>query len=143
MNSISIFQYIRQIQCEVMKFTLDKKELFVVLKVESEKLNTLNAPDLKSEFVGLVNAGYRNMILDLSSVSFIDSSGLSAILVGNRLCKESGGTFVLTSLHPNVYKLVQISQLDSILNTLPTVQEASDYIKMDELTRQISGNEEE
>ena len=34
-----------------MKFSLDKKELFVILTIEDEKLNTLNAPDLKSELL--------------------------------------------------------------------------------------------
>lgn len=125
-----------------MKFTVDKKELFVHLKIENETLNTLNAPDLKSELVLLNAEGFRNIILDLGRVSFIDSSGLSAILVANRLCKENNGTLVLTKLHPNVSRLIKISQLDTILNILPTNQEATDYIKMEELTRQISGEEE-
>lgn len=122
-----------------MKFSIDKKELFVILKIEDKKLNTLNAPDLKSELLILNAEGFRNMILDLSGVSFVDSSGLSAILVANRLCKEAKGSLVLTGMHPNVSKLVNISQLDSILNIIPTNQEASDFIKMEELTRQISG----
>lgn len=122
-----------------MKFSLDKKELFVILTIEDEKLNTLNAPDLKSELLILNAEGFRNLILDLSGVQFVDSSGLSAILVANRLCKEANGTLVITGLHPNVSKLVTISQLNSILNILPTNQEASDYIKMEELTREISG----
>jgi len=125
-----------------MKFTIDKKELFVVLKMEGEKLNTLNAPDLKSELLVLNAEGFRNIILDLSAITFIDSSGLSAILVANRLCKDSHGTLVVTGLHPNVIKLVKISQLDSILTILPTNQEASDYIKMEELTREITGEQE-
>lgn len=122
-----------------MKFSIDKKELFVVLQVEDKKLNTINAPDLKSELLILNAEGFRNIILDLTSVNFVDSSGLSAILVANRLCKEANGTLVTTGLHPNVQKLIKISQLDSILTILPTNQEASDYIKMDELTKEISG----
>ena len=124
-----------------MKFTIDKKELFVVLKIEDEKLNTLNAPDLKSELLVLNAEGFRNIILDLSAITFTDSSGLSAILVANRLCNDHGGTLVITGLHPNVAKLIKISQLDSVLNILPTNQEASDFIKMEELTRQISGEQ--
>lgn len=126
-----------------MKFTVDKKELLVVLKLEDMKLNTLNAPELKSELLVLNAEGYSNIILDLSQVNLIDSSGLSAILVANRLCKQSKGSLVLCGIHPNVQKLIGISQLDSILQIMPTLAEAKDFIKMEELTRQIVGSEEE
>jgi len=121
-----------------MKFSIDKKELFVVFKLEEPKLNSLHAPDLKSELVVLNAEGFRNMILDLSEVSFVDSSGLSSILVAHRLCKDNGGTFILSGLKENVTRLISISQLDSILTCVPTVQEGADFIKMDELERQIS-----
>ncbi len=124
-----------------MKFAIDKKELFVVLKIEENKLNSANAADLKTELVLLNNGGFRNIVLDLSSIAFVDSSGLSAILVCNRLCNNSGGNLVLVGVNPNVIQLIKISQLDSILDIIPTVQEAADFIKMEELTRQISEEE--
>ncbi|MBX2845834.1 MAG: STAS domain-containing protein [Saprospiraceae bacterium] len=124
-----------------MKFSIDKKELFVVFKLEENKLNTLHAPDLKSELVVLNAEGYRNMVLDLSEVSFVDSSGLSAILVAHRLCKDAGGTFIIAAPQENVKRLITISQLDSILTSVPSVQEAADYIKMDELEREMSSEE--
>lgn len=114
-----------------------------MLKLEDMKLNTLNAPELKSELLVLNAEGYSNIILDLSQVNLIDSSGLSAILVANRLCKQSKGSLVLCGIHPNVQKLIGISQLDSILQIMPTLAEAKDFIKMEELTRQIVGSEEE
>lgn len=124
-----------------MKFSVEKNELFVVLQLNDTKLNTLNAPDLKSELVLLSAEGYKNIALDLSEVEFVDSSGLSAILVANRLCKDANGTFILVDVQSNVLRLIQISQLDTILTILPTTQEAADYIKMDELTRQITNDD--
>jgi len=124
-----------------MKFSIDKKELFVVFRLQEPKLNSLNTPDVKTELVLLSNEGFTSMIMDLSEVEFVDSSGLSALLVANRLCNDANGTMVLTGLHPNVTKLLKISQLDSVLNVLPTVQEAMDFVKMEELTRQITEEE--
>lgn len=122
-----------------MKFTVDKRDKFCVFKLDEDKLNSLNSPKLKSELV-LINAeGFRNIILDLSEVSFVDSSGLSGILVGNRLCKESNGTFALCGINNNVSKLIKISQLESILNIIPTTSEAIDYIMMEELERDLRG----
>lgn len=123
-----------------MKFTVDKKERYCIFKLEEEKLNSMISADLKSELVILNQEGYRNIICDLGDVNFMDSSGLSAILIGNRLCKDSKGTFVVTGCREPVIKLIKISQLDSILHVVPTESEATDLILMDEIEREI-GNE--
>jgi len=125
-----------------MKFSIDKKENFCLFKLDDEKLITLNAPKLKTEFVILNAGGVKNIILDLSEVAFVDSSGLSAILIGNRLCKNAGGTFIITHLNDYVEKLIKISQLDSILTILPTNEEGIDYVQMEELERGLKGNDE-
>lgn len=120
-----------------MKFTQDKRERYLIFKLQEPKLDSLVAPSLKSEFVILSNEGFRNMIIDLSEVSFVDSSGLSAILIGNRLCKDADGTLVLTGVQESVMKLVKISQLDSILNIAGSEEEANDFILMNEVQREI------
>ena len=124
-----------------MKFSVDKKEKYCIFKLEDEKLNTLNAPKLKSELVILNAGGAKNIVLDLQDVTFIDSSGLSAILIGNRLCKNSEGTFALANLNDYVSKLIKISQLDSILNIFPTTSEAADFVMMEDVERSLKGNE--
>jgi len=122
-----------------MKFTVDKKERYCVFKLDEDKLNTLIAPGVKSELVILNQEGFRNIIFDLSSVSFVDSSGLSALLVGHRMSHDSKGTFVLTGCNDAVINLIKISQLDSIINVVPTESEATDYILMEEVQREIEG----
>lgn len=126
-----------------MKFSVDKKERYTVFKIEEDNLNSLIAPNLKSEFVVLSNEGVDNLILDLSQVHFVDSSGLSAILTANRLWKAIG-SFVVTGIdHPAVKKLIEISRLDTILSVIPTVSEAIDFIFMEEIERELNGEEEE
>ena len=122
-----------------MKFSIDKKEKYSVFKLEEDKLLSLNAPKLKSEFVLLNAEGIRNIIVDLTNVNYIDSSGLSAILIGNRLCKDAQGVFVLTNLNEGVNKLIKISQLDSILNVIPTIEESADFVLMEELEKELRG----
>ena len=120
-----------------MKFSIDKRDRFCVLQVDEEKLLSNFAPQLKSELVMLRTEGFKNIILDLAKVQFVDSSGLSALLVGNRLSKEAGGTFVLTNLNSHIQKLVKISQLESILNIVPSLSESVDFVMMEELDRDL------
>lgn len=124
-----------------MNYTSDKQDKYTLIKLNEEKLDTKIAPSLKSEFVLLNTEGIKNIILDLSDTRYTDSSGLSAILVANRLCKNSGGIFLLSGLQAPVKKLISISQLDSVLNIVPSTQEAIDLIFMDELEKNL--NEEE
>lgn len=122
-----------------MKYSIDKQEKYVVLSVDEENLNSLIAPKLKSEFVILRNEGVPNLVLDLSKVAFVDSSGLSAILTANRLWDDYGA-FILTGIeHESVKKLISISRLESVLTIIPTVSEAVDYIFMDQLEKELKG----
>jgi anti-anti-sigma factor len=120
-----------------MKFTLDKQDKYAVLSLDEENLNSLIAPDLKSEFVFLRNEGVRNLIFDLSQVKYVDSSGLSAILTANRLWKDYGSYVITGITHPSVEKLIKISRLDTILSIIPTVTESIDYVYMEDVERNL------
>lgn len=120
-----------------MKFEIDKRDKVTVVKTKIEKLDALQAPELKSELVLINKDGVKNIILDLSDTRYCDSSGLSAVLVANRLCRDSNGTFVLCGLQSTVEKLVSISQLDSVLKITPTVNEAVDLVYMEEVERDL------
>ncbi len=120
-----------------MKYSIDKQEKYTLLRLNEEKLDSSIAPQLKSEMVTLHAEGVRNIILDLSEVKYTDSSGLSALLVGNRILQEDNGIFVLTRLSDHTAKLIKISQLDSVLHILPTVEEGIDAVFMHEIEKDM------
>jgi anti-sigma B factor antagonist len=120
-----------------MNFQIEKKEKYTLIKVNIEKLDNNVSPSLKSELVVLTAEGVKNIVMDLTSVRYCDSSGLSAILVANRLCKNANGSFVLCSIQEAVKKLISISQLDSILKITNTQSEAADYVVMEEVDREL------
>jgi anti-sigma B factor antagonist len=124
-----------------MKYTIDKHEKYCIFKLDEEKLDSTLAPNFKSELITLNAEGIKNVILDLSEVKYSDSSGLSAFLIGNRLFSESGGIFILTRVSDHVLKLISISQLDSVLNILPTVEEGVDAAFMNEIENELKSGE--
>ncbi|MCW5912382.1 MAG: STAS domain-containing protein [Cyclobacteriaceae bacterium] len=124
-----------------MKYSIDKQEKYTLLRLNEEKLDSSIAPQLKSEMVTLHAEGVRNIILDLSEVKYTDSSGLSALLVGNRILQEDNGIFVLTRLSDHTMKLIKISQLDSVLNILPTVEEGIDAVFMHEIEKDMKDDD--
>jgi anti-anti-sigma factor len=109
-----------------MSFEIEKTDKYTVITLQAEKLDSNIAPALKSELVVLNTDGVKSIVIDLSKTRYCDSSGLSAILVANRLCKNSNGIFVLTGLQEPVKKLISISQLDTILQITATLPEAAE-----------------
>lgn len=111
-----------------MSIKVENKDNYSVVSLAIEKLDSIISPSLKSEIVMLNKSGEKNIIVDLAQVKYCDSSGLSALLVGNRLCNELDGTFVINSLQPMVQKLLEISQLDKVLKITTDMEEAKKIV---------------
>jgi anti-sigma B factor antagonist len=111
-----------------MKYKIDKQNDLAVLTLEEENFNTAMAPQFKSDLIVLSNESIERLVLDLSHVKYIDSSGLSAILTGHRLWKSRGGFALAGEMSPMVRKLIEISRLDSILEHKPTVDDAIKHL---------------
>ena len=122
-----------------MKYQIDKQEHYAVLSLQEENLNSTIAPQLKSDLILLSQEGVRNLILDLSNVKYVDSSGLSAILTGHRLWKDNASFVLAGEMNPMVTKLIEISRLETILTIISTLSESIDFVMMEELERQITG----
>jgi len=120
-----------------MNFTIEDKGKYTLVKSTVDKLDSTCAPELKSELVYLNKTGVRNVIIDLGATRYCDSSGLSALLVANRLCKSVNGTLIVCALQEPVQKLVQISQLESVLSITPSLSEAVDLLFMEEIEKDV------
>ena len=121
-----------------MNFTISNKDKYTLVVSNVDKLDTTCAPELKSELVYLNKTNVRNIIIDMGKTRYCDSSGLSALLVANRLCKGVNGTLVICALQEPVMKLVQISQLESVLSITPTMSEAEDLLYMEEIEKDVN-----
>jgi anti-sigma B factor antagonist len=61
----------------------------------SGEVTFFNVNGLGSQLALALQAGARNLVVDLSEVAFIDSSGLSALLTASAAARERGGTLAL------------------------------------------------
>jgi anti-anti-sigma factor len=121
----------------------NKTEHYTSVRLENEKLDATISSDLKAYFVTQVQEGVKSIIFDMSLVRYSDSSGLSAILIGNRLCQEANGSFILCGLSEHVTKLLKISQLDTVLSIVPTLEEAVDLVLFNEIENQLGADSQE
>ncbi len=123
-----------------MKFSTDKHEKYVVLKLDETKFTNANTPALKSEFILLNTEGYRNIVLDLSMVEECnDSQDLSTLLVGDRLCKSAGGIFVVIGVNNAIASIIKMSNLHHSVTFVNKLDEATDLIFMEEIEKELLG----
>lgn len=97
----------------------------IVLKVNEKRLDSTIAGLLKGEFTILLQTeNVQKLIIDLSEVDAIDSSGLSALLLAYRVLAANQGAIRIASPSRSVLTLIQISQLNRVLPVADTVDEA-------------------
>jgi len=85
--------------------TVDGDTATVVLTGELE-LATVTA--LRRGVDELIAAGRPRISIDVAAVSFVDSTGLGALLYTKRRCEAAGGSFALTGVHGRVLRLLEV-----------------------------------
>ncbi|SFT18431.1 STAS domain-containing protein [Sphingobacterium wenxiniae] len=111
-----------------MKFTVDKHDRYVVIEPLTDVLNGEAAVKLKGEFMLRNTGGQRNIVLDLRHVEQADEDGLRVGLLARRLCKSTGGYFILTGLHQNVRDFIRLSNLEGYFKIVDSLAEAETLI---------------
>ncbi len=96
-----------------------------IFKLNEKRLDTSISGLLKGEFTMILKVeGVNKMIIDLSEVESCDSSGLSAILVANRIISANEGQIRLAAPSEKVHTLIKITQLNRVLPVTDTVEHA-------------------
>jgi len=108
-------------ELEIKESNLAEKK--VLLNI-SGRLNATSAQVLKTKLKQLVDAQKTEFILDMSAVSFIDSSGLSSLVSGLKLTRERGGWLKLAGVNEQVASIFKVTQLDKVFELYPNVEEA-------------------
>ncbi len=113
-----------------MKFTIDKKKELTIFKLMESRLDATIAPDLKSEFVLLIEAeGKKYIIVDISQVEAIDSSGIGALLMAHRQTADNEGFAAFVGVKNRVKDLLKMTGLDKQLFIFSSMQEALNSIE--------------
>ncbi|MDX1520461.1 MAG: STAS domain-containing protein [Anaerolineae bacterium] len=92
------------------------------------RLDATANPIVRSTLQKLINEKQLKIILDLKGVSFIDSSGLAALVSGLRLAREQAGNIVLSGAQPHAQTVFRLTMLDRVFSIHPTHEEAKQIL---------------
>jgi anti-sigma B factor antagonist len=90
----------------------------------SGRLDAASAPDVKAFVQRMVGEGWTRLIFDLGQVSFIDSSGLGALIAGLKTARQAGGDLRIAAPKEQARYILHVSTLEKVLHPYPSVDEA-------------------
>ncbi|MFI2780130.1 STAS domain-containing protein [Streptomyces sp. ALB3] len=90
----------------------------------SGEMDYETAPFFRDHLLDVIAGGQRRVVLDLSAVSFCDSSGLSVLLGAWQQVTGSGAVLVLARVPPRVQRMLQVTGVDAVLHMYGTLAEA-------------------
>jgi|WetSurMetagenome_2_1015567.scaffolds.fasta_scaffold79238_3 anti-sigma B factor antagonist len=89
--------------------------------------NLMGGPDgtaMNAKLRELIDAGARNVVLDLGKLQFMNSSGLSLLIGGASAMKNAGGALKLCCASEKITALIKITRLEGIFESHPTLDAA-------------------
>ena len=107
-----------------MQLKMTEKDDAVILTVEDERMDAHNSGNLKEKMLQLFDEGKYQLVIDLSAVRFIDSSGLGALVSGFKNASARDGSLKLCCLQPQVRSMFELTRLHRVFEIFATLDEA-------------------
>ncbi len=111
-----------------MRFDTRTEERLRIVSVQDPRIDAAVAIEFKDAMRVETDSGPDLVVLDLSKVEFIDSSGLGAIVATMKNMGQSR-KLALAGLSPNVERVFKLTRMDSVFSVFPTLQGALDELR--------------
>jgi anti-sigma B factor antagonist len=90
----------------------------------SGKVDMWSSPDLRQHLLGAMKDWSRRLVINISDVSFIDSSGLATLIEAFQRIKRSKGRLFLVGPNRTVSGVLKLAHLDNLFEIRATLDEA-------------------
>jgi anti-anti-sigma factor len=104
-----------------MESTVEMLRPGVAVVKPTGRLDLLTASDAKVEFQTLVASGHERLVVDLSQVDSMDSSGLGALISGLKAARLASGDLRIACANPSVLMVLELTRLDQVLHPYPSL----------------------
>ncbi len=88
------------------------------------EVDVFTAPDLDGELEAQISAGGSRLVVDLSEVAFLDSTGLGVLIKALKQARDAGGWLHLVVTSDRIRKIFEITGLDASIPIFDTAQAA-------------------
>jgi anti-sigma B factor antagonist len=87
------------------------------------EIDVYTSPSLQERLVEVLKDETSSIVLDLSQVTFLDSTGLGVLITALKRCRSAGGDLVLVTAQANVLKVLEITGLNDVFQVRDSLDE--------------------
>ena len=109
-----------------MNFKIDERYNAVVIELKGNVMGGPDGASLLSTLHGIKDKGKCNVVVDLSKVKFMNSSGLGMLISGMTTMRNCSGDLRLANVADRIRSLLMITKLITVFKHFESVQEAVD-----------------
>jgi anti-sigma B factor antagonist len=106
-----------------MEYDVQKKGKVVVIAPSGE-IDASNIPELQGAFDRVLKEGSTKIVVDMSGVSYMDSSALGVLVNSLKLLRREQGGLKLANLNGNVERIFKLTRLIHFFEAYPTTEQA-------------------
>ena len=123
-------------------FKTDTKEKFHVISLSGPVLSAAITDDMAAPILQFLKEEVKNLVLNLAEISAIELPAAESLVQLQQQFYENGASFVICNLQQPVEEFLDQNELLELMNVTPTESEAWDIVQMEEMEREMFGDEE-
>ena len=121
---------------------LDTREKFHVITLNSTTIAANMTAEIKDSLHRLIKTPVKNVVFNLRNIESIDPTAAESLASLQQYFYENNASFVFCEIQKPVEDLLEQQGLLEIMNATPTESEAWDIVQMEEIERELLGDEE-
>ncbi|MDB5195733.1 MAG: anti-sigma-factor antagonist [Flaviaesturariibacter sp.] len=125
-----------------MEVKTSTKEKFHVITVNIAHLTVNMTEELCRQLTPYLQSDPKNIVLKLGGVKSMEEEGAEYLAKTQQQFYEGGASFVICELEPELETVLDSQDMLEILNVTPTESEAWDIVQMEEIERELLGDED-
>lgn len=110
----------------MIEFSVQRREGGIAVVVPQGRLTMVSARQFKALLTELVTSGYPRIVVDLAETTFLDSSGLGALISGLKSARQASGDLRIARPTEAVVAVLELTNLDKVLRARTDVDSAFD-----------------
>ena len=125
-----------------MEVKTDTKEKFHVIRVQTTHLSANMAAVLNAQLIEHLKDSVKNIVLNVKDIVIVDEEAAETLVRLQQKFYEAGASFVICELQESVEQFLDEKELLELMNVTPTESEAGDIVQMEEIERELLGEDD-
>lgn len=124
-----------------MQVKINTKEKFTVISILEAELSANMTDGLQKSLLDILQGPVKSVVLSLQDIHTISDAAAAMLITVQQQFYDSGSSFVICDLDEALETSLDDRGYLEVMNVVPTVSEAGDIVQMEEIERELMGEE--